>query len=187
MWRELERRYRQPHRFYHTLSHLNQCLFELDAAGVRVAEAPATEMAIWFHDIIYNYGASDNETRSADYFRGVARESMAADFCSRVCEFIVATQHTEAAQSEAVAFTVDIDLSGFGLPWQAYLADSDALRKEADGVSDKRYYQSKLRFLEELQRRPVLFQTEYFRDRLEAAAQANITRYTSDLRAQGIG
>ena len=183
----LRERYQEPHRFYHTLAHLNQCLGELDAAAGEIEDADTTEMAIWFHDIIYQYGAKDNEDLSAATFREVAGSHMAADFTSRVCEFIDATKHIGAAQDTGIAFMVDIDLSGFGLPWEGYMADSNALRDEAPGVSDEQYYQGKLRFLDELQRWPSLFQTGHFRERLESTAQTNIARYSAQLRAQGFG
>jgi predicted metal-dependent HD superfamily phosphohydrolase len=187
MWRTLRDHYKEPHRHYHTLGHLSQCLRELDGARDQLEEAKATEMAIWFHDIIYVYGARDNEARSAEFFREAAGGGMPADFVDRVCEFIMATRHTGSAGDEAVALLVDIDLSGFGLPWEAYLADSDALRREADGIGDAQYYQGKLRFLEELQRWPSLYQSSHFRERLETRAQSNITRYTNELRQQGFG
>jgi predicted metal-dependent HD superfamily phosphohydrolase len=104
-----------------------------------------------------------------------------------VSEFIIATKHTGAAADLGIAYLVDIDLSGFGLPWEGYLADSNALRKEAPEVSDEQYYRGKLRFLTELQTWDSLFQTDFFRERLEANAQANITRYSGDLRAKGFG
>lgn len=187
VWKSLQEHYQQPHRFYHTLAHLQQCLGELDAAGSAIEEADATEMAIWFHDFIYLYGAPDNEVRSAEVYRELAGPHMPTGFSERVCEFIIATQHTGNAPDQGTAFMVDLDLSGFGLPWEGYLADSDALRLEAARISDKEYYQGKLRFLTELQRWPSLFQTAYFRERLEAVAKANILRYSTDLRAQGFG
>jgi predicted metal-dependent HD superfamily phosphohydrolase len=187
VWQKLQRHYQEPHRYYHTLAHLAHCLRELDTARDHVTEFSATEMAIWFHDIIYHYGARDNEILSVAFFREFAAPTMSAEFVERVSEFIIATQHTGAAQDASVAYVVDIDLSGFGLPWEAYLADSDALRHEAFGVSDEQYYQGKLRFLNELQRWPSLFQSAFFRNRLEFTAQSNIARYTSDLHKQGFG
>ncbi|NQX88262.1 MAG: hypothetical protein HRT77_06330 [Halioglobus sp.] len=187
MWRTLRGNYQEPFRHYHNLRHLSQCLREIDGAGEHVTEARATELAIWFHDIVYVYGAHDNEARSAEFFRESAGDDMPVDFVNRVCEFIMATRHTGAAQDEAVALLVDIDLSGFGLPWTDYLADSDALRLEAQGVGDEQYYMGKLRFLAELQRWPSLYQSSYFRERLEDRAQSNITRYTAQLREQGFG
>jgi len=186
-WQRLRDHYLEPHRHYHSLGHIGQCLRELDGARSHIAEFEATEMALWFHDVIYVYGARDNEARSAEYFRAAAADQMPSAFVDRVCEFIMATRHTGSAGDEATALMVDIDLSGFGLPWEGYLADSNALRLEADGVGDEQYFQGKLRFLDELQRWPSLYQSPFFRDRLEKRAQANITRYTTELRRQGFG
>jgi len=185
IWDMIARHYGEPHRFYHTLNHLDQCLGELDAAGDMVEEFDATEMAIWFHDIIYQYGAKDNESLSAHTFRDLAEPHMAGNFVDRVCQFIIATKHTGNAQDIGEAYMVDIDLSGFGLPWEGYLADSNALREEAPNVSDEDYYSGKLRFLDGLLGWKELFQTDYFNDRLESRARENIKRYSGDLRAQG--
>jgi predicted metal-dependent HD superfamily phosphohydrolase len=187
VWQKLQQHYQEPHRYYHTLGHLAHCLRELEIAKDHVVEFSATEMALWFHDIIYHYGARDNEILSAAFFRNVAGPTMSAQFVDRVCEFIIATQHTGAAQDSAVAHVVDIDLSGFGLPWEGYLADSNALRHEASSVGDAQYYKGKLRFLDELQHWSSLYQSPFFRSRLEAIAQANIARYTAELREQGFG
>jgi predicted metal-dependent HD superfamily phosphohydrolase len=187
VWQNLRSHYQEPHRHYHTLAHIDHCLGQLDIAREQIAEFRATEMAIWFHDVIYHYGAKDNEIRSVDYFCDMAGAAMSEDFVARVSQFIIATQHIGAAADSAIAYVVDIDLSGFGLPWDGYLADSTALRYEAEGVSDEQYYMGKLRFLGELQRWPNLYQSSFFRDRLEANAQSNIARYTRELREQGFG
>ncbi len=185
VWEMLRQHYREPHRHYHTLSHLAHCLRELELAGTAVAEMEATEMAIWFHDVIYRYGAKDNETLSAQAFRDLAGPHMPGGFIDRVCEFIIATQHTGSARDNGEAFMVDIDLSGFGLPWEGYLADSNALREEAPDIADSQYYAGKLRFLDGLLGWQRLFQTDYFLDRLEQRARENIRRYSADLRARG--
>ena len=187
VWLNLEAHYREPHRHYHTLEHIEHCLGQLDLASDHITEFAAIEMAIWFHDIIYHYGAKDNEILSVAYFRDVAAPTMPTEFVDRVAELILATQHTGVAGDTAIAHVVDIDLSGFGLPWEEYLADSLALRDEAAEVNDKQYYQGKLRFLGELQRWPNLYQSTFFRNLLEQRAQSNIARYTSELRKQGFG
>ena len=169
------------------MGHLAHCLGELDIAKDHITEFRATEMALWFHDVIYHYGARDNEILSAAYFRDVAGSSMPVDYVDRVCEFIIATQHIGAARDASIAFVVDIDLSGFGLPWEGYRADSNALRLEAKNITDDKYYSRELRFLGELQKWPSLYQSAFFRGRLEDRAQSNIARYTGSLRDQGFG
>jgi predicted metal-dependent HD superfamily phosphohydrolase len=185
VWTFLREHYQQPHRFYHTLDHIDHCLRELDVAGEQIAEYEATELAIWFHDIIYHYGAKDNEIRSAEVFRDFAGTDMPAELRDRVYDFIIATQHTGAAADAGTALMVDIDLSGFGLPWEGYLADSEALRLEAPEVDDATYYAGKLRFLDGLLEWPNLFQSDHFKERLENTAKENIKRYAAELRARG--
>ena len=45
-------RYSEPRRRYHTLQHLAECFAAFDV-----------ELALWFHDAIYNTRRSDNEQR----------------------------------------------------------------------------------------------------------------------------
>jgi predicted metal-dependent HD superfamily phosphohydrolase len=112
---------------------------------------------------------------------------MPGEFVDRVCELILATTHSEVASDTGVAFMLDIDLSSFGLPWPEYLADSQALKKEAAGIPDERFYRGKLRFLDGLLQRADIFQTGFFKERLEQRARDNIERYSALIRAQGFG
>lgn len=182
VWTSLRQHYAEGHRHYHTLAHIGHCLMELDAAGSRIEERDAVELALWFHDVIYLPDRDDNEAASADFFRCAAGPRMAEALVDEVCEMILATLHVEQAYSGATAYMVDIDLSSFGLPWEAYLRDSDALRREQRGIPGVDFYQSKLRFLDSLSARPAIFQTEFYRQRHEQSARDNIARYSAMIR-----
>lgn len=56
---DLVARYGEPHRRYHTLEHLTETLALVDGGDV--------ELAVWFHDVIYDTATNDSEARSADY------------------------------------------------------------------------------------------------------------------------
>lgn len=62
----LRRRYAEPHRAYHGQAHVDALLAGLAAEGPHIGNKAATELAIWYHDAIYNPNATDNEARSAD-------------------------------------------------------------------------------------------------------------------------
>ena len=59
------------------------------------------------------------------------------------------------------------------------------LREESSTQSDASYHAGQAIFLSALQRRRHFFRTEYFRDRYEAIARANLQRLLADLRALG--
>src|SRR5687767_6949665 len=57
--------YAERHRHYHNQQHIAECLAEFDAARHLVRQPEAIELALWFHDAVYNPRAGDNEERSA--------------------------------------------------------------------------------------------------------------------------
>ena len=64
---QLQTHYTEPHRAYHNLDHIADCLAQFDRAK-HLARFPAElELAIWLHDIIYDTHASDNEEKSAQW------------------------------------------------------------------------------------------------------------------------
>ena len=177
--------YGEPHRRYHTLNHIRHCLREFDRAAARMADPDAVEMALWFHDAIYQPGARDNERRSADLFRQWSGGRADPVFQQRVDDLIMATTHREPPDRGDAGFVVDIDLSSFGLPWEACERDGRLIRAEFAGVADDRYYPDHLRFLRALQGRSTFFCTEFFRQRYEPVARENLARIIADLRARG--
>lgn len=177
--------YGEAHRHYHTLRHIEHCLIEFDQAAALMDDADAVEMALWFHDVIYQPKAADNERRSAEWYRQAAAGSGSAVFQQKVCDLILATTHRRPPTQDDARFIVDIDLSSFGLPWERCERDGRRIRAEFAGLDDARYYPNHLRFLRSLRRRPTLFRTEFFQRRYESIARANLDRIIAELRARG--
>ena len=55
--------YEAAGRHYHTLAHIEHLLRRLEALPLH--DAPVVELAVWFHDAVYNPLKSDNEAHSA--------------------------------------------------------------------------------------------------------------------------
>lgn len=181
----LAKLYGESHRRYHTFDHIWHCLEEFDGATLLAEDPDSVELGLWFHDAIYRPGAPDNERRSANLFRQCAAGCEDLALQRQVGELIMATTHRKPLERRDEQLIADIDLSGFGLAWEAFERDGQRVRAEFPEVDDSRYYPGFLRFLRGLQERSTFFYTDYFRRRYERTARANLRRLVESLSARG--
>jgi predicted metal-dependent HD superfamily phosphohydrolase len=168
--------YGESWRRYHTAEHLDVCLRHFDSARQRMDEPDAVEMALWYHDAVYDIRGKDNEERSAQLFLQTVEGAADQGFCRRVYELIMVTQHMDPPEQGDARYVVDIDLSSFGQPWDAFMIDCRKVRAELTHLSDAEFDDLQAEFLRKLQNRPNFYASEFFRDRYEARARANIDR-----------
>ena len=169
--------YSEPHRRYHTMQHLNECLMHLD--NVRsVAEWPEEiELALWFHDAIYDTRRKDNEERSAEWARDSALAAgLAEERASRVYELVMATLHSAVPVGRDAAVLVDIDLSILGSDAARFDEYEVQVREEYSWVSEPLYRAGRRKILQDFANRESIYSKEYFQTRCEAQARRNIAR-----------
>ncbi|MFQ5935192.1 MAG: phosphohydrolase [Acidiferrobacterales bacterium] len=147
----------------------------------------AVEMGLWFHDVIYDPRASDNELKSAELFTELADGHLEPTLRESVYDLILITMHPEQPKCRDEQFMVDIDLSSFGLPWETFQRDSEAVREEFAHLSDDQFYPGQIRFLRSLLARPTFFFTDFFQAQYETTARHNIGRHLDELCARGYG
>ena len=176
-WKVLKQHYNEEHRHYHNFSHIAHCLEQHDLAAGEMQAPDEVEMAIWYHDVVYETRARDNEIRSADLFRQHGANGFSTTFLDRVYDLILATIHDHPPQHPDQKFMVDIDLSSFGLPWHEYMRNSNAIRRESYDIPEDHFYASMVKFLQTLLGRPQIYLTDFFHSRYEQAARTNIERY----------
>lgn len=177
IWEGVARYYCESHRHYHTLTHILNCLREFDRCIDRIQNRHCVELAIWFHDVIYEQGRGDNELQSSRYFQAMCGRCFNEATIRTVCDLIVVTEHRHQPVTSDQQYICDIDLSSFGIPWEQFLGDSEALVEEEPVKDPGVIAQQKLKFLYALERREHIFYTDYFRRRLEDRARSNLRRY----------
>lgn len=177
LYAELIARYSAPERHYHSVRHLDECFARL-AESRQLAEHPhEIELALWFHDAIYDVRGHDNEERSAAWAEDVARRAgLAADVTGRVRGLIVATKHDALPDSNDGRLLVDIDLAILGAPVERFDEYERQVRQEYSWVPEPLFRNKRREILEAFLARPRLFNTDYFRSTLEAQARANLAR-----------
>ena len=173
--------YSGSHRFYHTLEHIDHCLREL-MLWDRFCKNPALDhlaFALWFHDVIYNPRAKDNEEKSADFAGRIMKEvdsGMSDEFIKIVQELILATKHVELPRGFGKQLIADIDLSSLGSSGEVFDANRQAIRKEYVHLSDEKFEKGNQAFLKTLLARPLIFSVPYFQNKYEVQARQNIVR-----------
>jgi len=173
---ELAARYAEPHRRYHNGRHIDDCLARLDAAADAVAidDADAVEMALWFHDVVYELGAADNEALSAKWFAAQAEGVLPAAFIGRVADYINRTTHRAPPEAPGAKWVVDADLGGLGQDDESFRRDGANIRREFAHLSDDDFARGQAAFLRTLVAREFIFCTDFFRTEFEARARRHI-------------
>ncbi len=178
--------YTEPHRHYHTEAHIEDVLAGIDwlrSAGEPVREPAEVELAAWFHDAIYEPGAADNESRSAQLaVEALGESGIAPQRLTRVSELVLATEHHVPDGPDA-ALLVDADLAVLGRDLDAYVVYARAIRAEYGHVADDGYRQGRAAVLQTLLDRPLLYHTRAMSVSRTHRAQENMRAELRMLRA----
>lgn len=174
---ELAKRYSEPHRHYHTLEHLDACLRHLSGVMALLERPHEVALALWFHDAIYDVGATDNEQRSADW----ARECLlaaggASDAADRVHASILVTRHDQPAQTSDQQLLLDVDLAILGAPDDVFDAYERQIVDEYQSVPRAAFRRNRRRILQGFLDRPQIYHSARFLATREAQARANLQR-----------
>ena len=168
-------RYSEPHRKYHTLQHLRECL-DLFATVQNLSPHPAEiEVALWFHDAIYDVHRHDNEELSAEWARAVVSQSGAsAEAATRIHSLIMVTKHTGVPALPEEQLLVDVDLSILGATKERFAEYERQIREEYAFVPEAIFKTKRSEILQSFLNRPRIYGTVHFHDSLEARARANL-------------
>lgn len=181
LFRQLATAYSEDVRYYHNDVHIGNCLTQLQACG-NLADRPAEiQLALWFHDAIYDPRQPDNEERSAawasDY---LTRADADQETIARIVNMILGTKH-HAPSTVDERLMVDIDLSILGASPVAFEEYDRAIRQEYHWVPAAQYRDARAHVLASFLNRKSIYQTPGFYSQYEDRARANLTRKIAEL------
>ncbi len=137
--------YRECHRFYHTIEHLDDLCTQLEQQGY--GDNDALLLAIIFHDIIYDPKASTNEEDSARYFNEVFTGDQRLK--DEVTGIILDTK-THQPQSELSKVFCNADLNILHQPFTRLLVYEHQIFKEFQFVDYAIYREKRVEVLKHL-------------------------------------
>ena len=118
---KIAKKYSEPWRAYHRLSHIRQMLIQLDQMTPQLAEYQDSilRIAVWFHDIVYFPWKTNNEEESSliaiKFIKQIGKESLTNDLA---CLIMCTQNHISVGVLSA--YLIDLDLSILGSNEEEY-------------------------------------------------------------------
>lgn len=184
---EIEAAHAQPPRAYHNFGHVQALLqHHRDvAAGPGWRQPREVALAMLYHDAVYEAGRGDNEARSAVMARAaIARwlPDVGVD-AERVAALIELTARHGRLRGDELdadaALFLDADMAILGAPAAVFDAYDRGIAEEYRGkVPGLLFRLNRRRFLKGVLAQPRIFFSDFFHERYDAQARANLRRLT---------
>jgi predicted metal-dependent HD superfamily phosphohydrolase len=156
--------YAADDRHYHDVRHIVSMLDGFDALKTRFAQPLASELAIFFHDVIYDASRQDNEEQSARKLRELLGDFVAGELVDIATSTIEATKKHAATSNTDTNLVLDLEMAILGQPWAVYERYAKGVMQEYLPVyGEATYREGRLRlFLEPTIAHGNIFLTEEF-------------------------
>jgi predicted metal-dependent HD superfamily phosphohydrolase len=173
----------QPHRRYHTSTHLAAVLAIVQAHAERAEDLDAVRLAAWYHDAVYDPARPDNEERSAELAASALPAlGVPAGRVTEVARLVLLTAaHDPVAEDRNGCLLCDADLAILAAPPAAYATYAHAIREEYAHLSDEAFHSGRSAVLHRLLDTPALFRIPELRAVWEKAARANLSHELATL------
>lgn len=174
----------QAGRAYHNRDHLSGVLAVFDAHRELAARPELVELALWYHDAVYDPRRADNEEASAEW---AVRDLKAAGFSPEdvlaVKGMILATRHrSDQGLDGDTQLLLDIDLSILAASPEAFDAYEAAIRQEYKHVPENVFRDKRAEVLQQFMARERIYRVL---SDLEGPARENLARSMGNL-ASGV-
>ncbi|MEO1436540.1 MAG: hypothetical protein AAFV80_13460 [Bacteroidota bacterium] len=174
--------YQETHRAYHNLSHiwnLRQIFRELRSD---LDQPDVVELAIWFHDAIYDPSSKTNELDSSALMRQALESFIPESMVLKCANLIDSTaRHHPRSSDRDIRFFLDMDLAILAAPEPLYYTYTISVREEYKQYTNAVFIPGRKAVLQHFLDRPSLYFSAPFQQQLEASARANLTKELESL------
>lgn len=163
-------------RHYHTLKHIHHVLNTIETLQAYAKNLIAVQLAAWFHDVIYDTQAKNNEERSAEYAGAVLNSlKVPPTAIATVTRLILNTKHHQAAADDCDSqVLLDADLAILAAKPIQYQEYARAIRREYAWVSKAEYIAGRKQVLERFLQRQRIYFTPLMFETAEQSARFNL-------------
>ena len=177
-FRQWARDHSTPDRHYHDLAHVRQVLAAVRQVRSFCCNPTVVELAVWFHDVVCDARATDNERRSAEYaIAMLAYLQIPTAAIDEVTRLVLLTENHRTGGTDADGCVLlDADLSILGASQSDYRVYAENVRREYAWVPDDEYRSRRSQILKQFLQRSRIYRTDFFHKRLEAKARQNLGR-----------
>ncbi|BAZ30827.1 hypothetical protein NIES4074_32940 [Cylindrospermum sp. NIES-4074] len=166
--------YSTPSRHYHTLKHIHHILVTIDTLQAYATDLPSVQLAAWFHDVVYDTQAKDNEERSADCAGEMLKSlEIPLSKINTVTSLILQTKHHQPDDIDS-QILLDADLAILAANPVEYQEYANAIRQEYAWVSETDYIKGRQQVLERFLQRQHIYSTPLMFKLAEQSARSNI-------------
>jgi predicted metal-dependent HD superfamily phosphohydrolase len=132
------------------MEHINALLQQSKNHATILSNKLAVDLAIFFHDIIYDPFSKTNEEDSADLFVETLSPHIDPDLCEKVCQYIIATKKHEVSHmgDNDLKLFIDMDMSILGVEPDQYEKYARQIRQEYQHVPQADYCRGRATVLE---------------------------------------
>ena len=171
--------YTECQRHYHTVQHIVECLQLFHQIKHQLQDPIAVELSIWFHDVIYDPKASDNEEQSAELMKKLCTEIVDQAQIQKVYWWIIATKKHQPSLDSDLNYLLDIDLAILGSDSNRFAEYEQQIQQEYSWVEPSIYKIKRAEVLHYFYAMQPLYQTKYFRENFEKKAKHNLTSFNA--------
>lgn len=171
-------RYGEPQRHYHNITHIADLLTLSRDYADALIDRDAVDLAIFYHDAIYDAARGDNEALSAVLARQqLSGLGLAGATVRKVAAYIEATKHAavEPAGDKDLDYFLDFDLSILAAEPARYADYCAAIRREYSSYPDQIYAAGRFRVLRGFLARPHIYRVDALAAAWELCARKNIS------------